>query len=466
MAQTKAPDYGQQFLLPPALEDWVPKDHPARFLREFVDQLDLSGLGFVITESTEGRPGYAPSLLLKIWLFGYMHRIRSTRKLEVACREQLSLVWLCGMLQPDHNSLWRFWRDNKRALRAVFKKSVQLSLEAGLVGLVLQALDGTKIQAACSKHTAWNKKNLQELLHVLDGELDKTEAQLTVEAASDPSSSYRLPESLTEREALRQKVRAGLEQMEQAQRDHLHPGEPEARRMQCEGKNRFAYNAQAVIDEQAGVIVAAEVTNHENDAGLVVPLVQQAQQNCGRQADATVADGGYGSGVDIAQAAQQQVHLLVRPAMDSVAAKKRFHAYNFDYQKERDVVLCPEGRDLRFARNIKQKGQTVRIFRCDHHDCPVRAQCTKDQRRRRFVEIWAHTEAVQQMRARIKEAKAATQLGKRGQIIERVFGHLKQHESWRRWTARGLEAVNAQWALLCCAFNLRILHRQRMLRPA
>jgi Transposase DDE domain len=152
--------------------------------------------------------------------------------------------------------------------------------------------------------------------------------------------------------------------------------------------------------------------------------------------------------------------------MDSVAAKKRFHAYNFDYQKERDVVLCPEGRDLRFARNIKQKGQTVRIFRCDHHDCPVRAQCTKDQRRRRFVEIWAHTEAVQQMRARIKEAKAATQLGKRGQIIERVFGHLKQHESWRRWTARGLEAVNAQWALLCCAFNLRILHRQRMLRPA
>ena len=109
---------------------------------------------------------------------------------------------------------------------------------------------------------------------------------------------------------------------------------------------------------------------------------------------------------------------------------------------------------------MKQKGQMVRIFRCDHHDCPVRAQCTKDQRNRRFVEIWSHTGAVQQMRARIKEAKAAAQLSKRGQIIERVFGHIKQHEGWRRWTARGLEAVDAQWALVCCAFNLRILHQK------
>jgi len=466
MAKHMAPDYGQQFLLPPALEDWVPKDHPARFLREFVDQLDLPALGFVVSDSVEGRPSYAPSLLLKIWLFGYMHRIRSTRKLEVACREQLSLLWLCGMLQPDHNSLWRFWRDNKKALRAVFKHSAQLAVEAGLIGFVLQAVDGTKIQALCSHHTAWNKSKLQELLHALDGELDETEAQLSEETVPDPNCSYRLPEDLAEREALRRKVRTGLEQMEQARRDHLHPGEPDARRMPCDGKNRFGYNAQAVVDEQAGVILAAEVTNHENDSGMAVPMVQQGEQNCGRQAEATVADGGYGSGADIAQAADQQINLLVRPAMDSVAANKRFHAYNFYYEKARDIVVCPEGKDLRFARNMKQKGQIVRIFRCDHHGCPVRSQCTKDQRQRRFVEIWSHTMAVQEMRARIKEAKASIQLHKRKQIIERVFGHIKQHEGWRRWTVRGLEAVNAQWALICCAFNLRILHQKWTRKPA
>src|SRR5512137_2491746 len=107
MAQPIAPDYGQQFLFPPALEDWIPADHPARFLREFVDQLDLETRGFVLPAAA-GRPPYAPSLLLKIWLYGYFHRIRATRKLEAACREHLSLLWLSGLHQPDHNSLWRF----------------------------------------------------------------------------------------------------------------------------------------------------------------------------------------------------------------------------------------------------------------------------------------------------------------------------------------------------------------------
>ena len=127
MAQPIAPDYGQQFLFPPALEDWVPADHPARFLREFVDQLDLPALGFVMPSASEGRPPYAPSLLLKIWLYGYFHRIRSTRKLEVACLEPLSLIWLTGLIAPDHNSLWRFGNGNQEALRQIFKQSAPKS---------------------------------------------------------------------------------------------------------------------------------------------------------------------------------------------------------------------------------------------------------------------------------------------------------------------------------------------------
>jgi transposase len=457
MAQPIAADYGQQFLFPPALEDWVPADHPARFLREFVDQLDLPALGFAMPSATEGRPPYAPSLLLKIWLYGYLHRLRSTRKLEVACREHLSLLWLTGCQQPDHNSLWRFWRDNKAGLRAVFKRSAQLALEAGLVGLVLQALDGTKVQAAASGHTSWNKPRLQALLTQLDQEVNELEAQLERETQAPPPSTYRLPESLADRQALREQVRAGLQQMEQIQRDHLHPQEPEARRMSCDGKNRFGYNAQAVVDERAGVIVAAAVVNQENDAGLAVPLVDQARENCGAQAAVTVADSGYGSGADIAQAAAQGVNLLVRPVGDAVAEDKPYHAHHFIYEPERGCVVCPQGKELKFARLQRQKGQVVQIYRCDVKDCPVRSACTKDQRARRFVEIWPHTLAVQRMRAKVKAPAAAAQLRKRGQVIERVFGQIKQHEGFRRWTVRGLVAVNAQWALLCCAFNLRIL---------
>jgi transposase len=466
MAQPIAPDYSEQFLFPPALEDWVPSNHPARFLREFVDQLDLRALGFVIPAAAEGRPPYAPSLLLKIWLFGYLHRIRSTRQLEVACREQMSLVWLCGLRQPDHNSLWRFWRDNKKALRAVFRRSAQLAVESGLVGFVLQAVDGTKIPAACSGHTGWNKARLEQLLQVLDRELDQAEAHLEQEDPPEAQSAYRLPAALEDKAALRQTIRAGLAQMEQIGRAHLHPAEPEARRMNCQGQNRFGYNAQAVADAQTGVIVAAEATNHENDAGLAVPMVQQAEQNCGQAAAATVADSGYASGPDIAQACAQAVNLLARPKGDAQAQAQPYHAHNFHYDAERDCVCCPQGNTLRYARTIQQKGQRVRIFRCERRACPVRGQCTKDQRARRFVEIWPHTLAVQAMRAKLKQPAAAGQLGKRRQIIERIFAQIKQHDQWRRWTVRGLEGVKTQWALLCCAVNLRILHRAWCARPA
>src|SRR5947207_6695572 len=196
MAQPIAPDYGQQFLFPPALEDWVAKDHPVRFIREFVDQQDLAKLGFAMPISMEGRPPYAPGLLLKIWLYGYHHRVRSTRKLEGACRDQLPLLWLSGMLAPDHNSLWRFWRDNKGALRQLFRQSVQLALHAGVVGLVLQAVDGTKSQAAASSHSGWNKEQMQKLLASLEAELNETEKQLQAEGSGPEGAAYRLPEKL------------------------------------------------------------------------------------------------------------------------------------------------------------------------------------------------------------------------------------------------------------------------------
>jgi len=467
MSQPITPDYGQQFLLPRSLEEWVPADHPARFLREFVDQLDLEALGIVRTKTLEGRPAYAPSLLLKIWLYGYLHRIRSTRQLEVACREQMSLLWLAGLHQPDHNTLWRFWRDHKKALGALFKRSAQLAVEAGLVGFVLQAVDGTKIQAAASGQGGWSKERLEKLLAVLDAELKQAEGQIEQEGAGEPQSGYRLPEELAEKEALRKKVQEGLAEMKRINREHWHPQESEARRMVSKGANHFAYNAQVVVDDQTGVIVAAAVSPQENDAGLAVPMIQQAQENCGQAAGVTVADSGYGTGTDIRQAQAVGIHLLVKPKVEAVAANKRYHAHHFRFEPEQNRVFCPEGQELTWARQMKQKGQMVEVFRCDHLACPVRDQCTGEKkRRRRFIEIWPHTPMVQAMGQKAKQPAAAAQLKKRSQVVERVFGHIKQHDGLRRWTVKGLAAVNAQWAMLCSVFNLRLLYRQWRLNLA
>ncbi|MGH9857173.1 MAG: transposase, partial [Acidobacteriota bacterium] len=336
MAQPITPDYGQQFLFPPALEDWVPVDHPARFLREFVDQLDLPALGFAMPASAEGRPPYAPSLLLKIWLHGCFHRIRSTRRLEAACREQLSLLWLTGMIQPDHNSLWRFWRDNKKALRALFKQTVQLALRTGCVGLALQALDGTKIEAAASGHTGWSKEYMEKLLATLDAALDQAELKIVEENSDLDHPGYRLPAGMAERQALRQQIKEGLAQLEADGRGHYHRVQPQARRMKVEGRNRYAYNGQAVADEKEGIIVACEATRQETDSGQLVPMMEQAYKNLGvaGQQTLTVADGGYGAGAGIAAAAQKQMPVLVPPAEGKAQPDNPYIAKYFHYNQE------------------------------------------------------------------------------------------------------------------------------------
>lgn len=461
MSHLIAPDYGQQFLFPPALEDWVPGDHPVRFLREFVDQLELPALHFVMPAAVEGRPPYAPSLLLKIWLYGYYHRIRATRRLEAACREVLPLLWLCGLLTPDHNSLWRFWRDNKKALREVFKQSVQLAVRTGAVGLAVQALDGTKIQAAASGATGWNKAQMEKLLAALDAALDDTELKIIAENAdlAPAAPGVNLPAGLAERKALREEIKAGLAQLAADGRAHYHPVEPEARRMQLRGQNRFAYNAQAVADEKAGVIVACEVTRHENDLGQLAPMTRQAQENLGVAArqTLTVADKGYGAGADVAAAAEQALNVLVSPAEGTPARDNPYAAQHFTYDASTHTVTCPRGHPLDHEGRTTKKGMVAERFRCHCRDCPVRADCTRDPKGRQ-IEVWPHTAAVQALRGRLKEKAARAALGQRGAIIERRFGQIKQHDGFRRWTVWGLESVRTQWSMICTALNLRVLY--------
>ena len=461
MAQPIAPDYGQQFLLPPALEEWVAADHPARFLREFVEQLDLPALGFVAPTALEGRPPYAASLLLKIWLYGYFQRIRSTRKLEAACRDHLPLLWLTGLIAPDHNSLWRFWRDHKKALRQIFKQTVQLALKTGAVGLVLQALDGTKIQAACSGPNGWSKEYMEQLLAQLERTLDEVELQVVGENAQTQTSGYQLPAGLSQRQALREEIKKGLAQLQADGRSHYHPVEPEARRMKVGDTNRFAYNAQALTDHQEGIIVAAEVNRQETDNGQLVPMIEQSQQNLGPQAlnTLTVADSGYGAGQDLQAAADKHMNVLAPPPEGKPAKDNPFAAKHFIYDASARSITCPQKRRLDYEGQTHKRGQLVERFRCHCRDCPVRAQCTADPKGRQ-IEVWPHHSQVQAMRERLEQPALQKQWQLRSQISEHRFAQLKQHDGFRRWTVWGLESVRTQWSMLCSTLNLRVLYRR------
>lgn len=243
-------DYAERYLLPPSIEEWVGTNHPARLIREMVEQIDLGVLGIRDQMPTEGRPPYANALLLRVWLYGYWKRVRSSRKLEEACREDIGFIWLCGRNAPDHNTLWRFFHANRPALRELFKQTVRTALKMDLVGLVLQAVDGTKIQALCSGWERWRVEDVARLEQELNAVIQALEKQIESTADRDPTVASSLPKELESKQALRQRVRAALDSAQKEDRGHVHVHEPEARRMDCEGRNRFGYNAQAVVDRK------------------------------------------------------------------------------------------------------------------------------------------------------------------------------------------------------------------------
>jgi hypothetical protein len=336
-----------------------------------------------------------------------------------------------------------------------------VALHTGAVGLALQALDGTKIQACASGHTGWTKEYMEKLLAALDQALDQTELKVAGENADLDPPGLRLPAGLAERKALRQQIQSGLAQLAADGRSHHHPVELEARRMKVEGRNRHAYNAQAIADEKEGVIIACEATRQETDTGQLVPMMEQARENLGPAAGAapitTVADTGYGAGADLQAAAQNQMTVLVPPAesgADHAWATRHFH-----YDDRARTLTCPRGEVLDHEGHTTRYGVRVERYRCHCRDCPVRGQCTRDPKGRQ-VEVWPHTPEVQAMRARLREPGPRRQWQRRREIIERCFGQIKQHDGFRRWTVWGLENVRTQWSVLCATLNLRILWRR------
>jgi transposase len=204
------PNYAQRFLLPPALDEWVSLAHPVRFVRDFVDSLDLSTVGIHEPVTEEGRPAFAPDLLLKVWLFGYMERIRSTRALEKACVQVMPFLWLTGRLQPDHNTLWRFFKLHREALPKIFKMLVKMAAEAKLVGFVLHALDGTKMTAAGSTDEALHRKGIEERLKHLDEFIDAYMKVVSTRSEGDRGKEYGMPLEMVDGDARRARLRALL----------------------------------------------------------------------------------------------------------------------------------------------------------------------------------------------------------------------------------------------------------------
>jgi len=453
-------DYDQVYLMPPSLEDWVSKGHPARFIREMVEQINLKDIGIKQQNPIEGRPPYANELLLRIWLYGYWKKIRSSRKLEEACQEDIGFLWLCGQRRPDHNTLWRFFHENRKALRELFKQTVKSALKMNLVGLVLQAVDGTRIQAICSGWESHKVEDVRKLEETLNEEIKALEKQIEDANHEEASPTNKLPEELEDRKVLRQRIRDALKVAGEEELRHIHEKEPDARRMKCDSGNRFGYNAQVVVDSKNQIIVAQDASNDENDLSQLSPMVEQARDNTA-EAVLTVADAGYSSGSELEKVWKEGIDVLVNlHPNQKVDDQREYHSSRFEYDELNDVVICPQGRHIPFYRIRNKDGKEIRIYRCVDtcRDCPVRDSCTKD-RHGRTIEIGPGYKQLRQMNEKLRDERNISLLASRRYIVEPVFAQIKFHGQFRRWTFRGLENVKAQWSLLCSVWNLKVIYK-------
>jgi transposase len=451
-------DYSQTYLLPPSLEDWIGVDHPARFIRDFVDSLNLGELGFELPVAEEGRPPYAVDLLLKVWLYGYLNKIRSSRSLERACREHMSLVWLTGNHGPDHNTLWRFWSGHEQALKQVFKQSVVVAYKSGMVGLVSQAVDGSKIAANVSPRGGWHQGELEKLL----AEVERSLAAMTKAVESGErreSGSYSLPDELQDVRARRRMIEGALAELAEVERSHLHPVDKDARLMK---DGNYDYNSQIVVDSKAGIIVAEAVVNEESDNHQLMPMVELAQENLGETASETLADAGYYSPEQLAEAEAVEVEVLVSIPRQRGRrwSKGEFISSNFTYNEERDVFICPLGKELVSQGTISRRRNKSRVYvyRCLHRDCPKRSECSHS-RQGRSIERSEHHRAIKRQRLKQEQPEKKELLKRRKVIVEPVFAQIKEHQEFRRFTVRGLAKVRTQWSMICTAYNLKKLYR-------
>jgi transposase len=460
MSVSHPPDYEQRWLFPPSLEEMVPADHPARFIRDFVRSLNLRALGFRMPTPGPGHPPVDPSVLLSVWLYGHLRRIHSTRQLEIACQENLGLLWLTGRQAPDHTTLWQFFDTNRPALKRLFVQVGRVAWQCGLVGLVLQALDGTKLAAACSRHTAWHQADLErELAAALTSAATAAEQAVDTTQTEETGES-RLAGALQDPATRLAAIQAALVELAAQGTAHLSPTEPEARMMKLgDGTLRLGYNAQAMVDSHTGLIVAAEVGTQADDHHQLAPMLAATQATLGAVAAETLADGGYCSGEQLAAAEALDAAVLVNLGRNpDQTGEGAYHKARFTYDADRDAYQCPQGVWLPFVGEKwhTQRKYLRRVYRCPCRACPVRDACTR-AKHGRTIERLPSDAALDRQRAKQQDAATKALLQQRGRLVERVFADIKQHLGFRRFTMHGLAHVQSQWAFVCTVANLHRL---------
>jgi transposase/IS5 family transposase len=458
MAHIAGIDRSQLLLLPESVDDYVGADNPVRFIDAFVAGLDLVALGFMrTTPASTGRPGYAPCDLLKLYIYGYLNRVRSSRRLEAEAHRNIEVIWLLGGLKPDFKTIADFRSDNRAAFKKVFREFVLLCRRLDLFGRELLAVDGTRIKAVNNKDRNFTKGSLQKFIAAADKKLEEHLARLDAGDIQERTTSGSRIKNLAEKiEALKEKrgeYAAYLSALEKSGDSQISLTDPDSRAMAAYTKVGVGYNAQIAVDAKHKMIVEQAVTNDVLDMGLLQQTADPARQILGVATIDVLADKGYFRTEDIATCEKAGLKPYVaRPQRGAAVTNGFFRKDEFRYDAAQDIYVCPGGHELKPIRQgwlrAMRKVDYANASAC--RDCPLRPRCTNTYR---AVSRLENEDALERMEERI--AARPDLLDRRREIVEHPFGTIKQWMNQGAFLMRGLEKVRAEFSLTALAYNLR-----------
>jgi transposase len=452
-------DRSQTLLLPEAVDDYVGPDNPVRFVDAFVEGLDLTAAGFVsVTAKPTGRPGYAPKDLLKLYIYGYLNRVRSSRRLEAETHRNIELIWLLRHLKPDFKTIADFRSDNRHAFRLVFRQFVLLCRELDLFGRELLAVDGTRIKAVNNKDRNFTRASLTKFIELADAKLEDYLQRLDQSDATERKTGGSRVKNLAEKIAAigkrRTRCKDMLAELDRTGEDQISLTDPDSRAMAAHTRVAVGYNVQVAVDTKHKLIVEQQVTNQVVDMGLLAQTAEPAKKVLGVETIAVVADKGYFKIEDIAACEKAGIVPYVpRPQRGPSVKAGLFRKDEFSYDAASDSYVCPAGQRLppyssSLLRGLK-KTNYVNKLACD--DCAIRSRCT--QGKFRAVSRLENEAVLDRMQARL--AKRPDVLNRRRETVEHPFGTIKQWLNQGAFLMRGLEKVRAEFSLTALAYNLR-----------
>jgi transposase/IS5 family transposase len=452
-------DRSQLLLLPEAVDDYVGSDNPVRFIDAFVDGLDLAAAGFGrVAPKVTGRPAYAPGDLLKLYIYGYLNRVRSSRRLEAETHRNIEVIWLLRHLKPDFKTIADFRRDNRNAFRQVFREFVLLCRQLDLFGRELLAVDGTRIKAVNNKDRNFTRASLTQFLKAADAKLDDYLQRLdksdATESATGGSRVDNLAEKITAIRERRERYKDMLAELDQTGESQISLTDPDSRAMAAHTHVAVGYNAQIAVDSKHKLIVEQQVTNQVVDMGLLTQTAEPAKEVLGVEQIAVVADRGYFKIEDIEACEKAGIDPYVpRPQRGPAVRAGRFRKDEFRYDPTTDSFLCPAGQRLHSYSSSLLRGLKKINYRNSQacRDCAIRSQCTGNQFR--SVSRLENEAVLDRMQARI--ALRPDILDKRRETVEHPFGSIKQWMNQGAFLMRGLEKVRGEFSLTALAYNLR-----------